>query len=105
MAGVISKHPHEDKRPKNFDLKKPCRYFIRSALFSKMFSKVTDIKVFQLIASYCGSQSGGPLGNAEVVLVDDNGDEHVFEFETFFNRYEALTLAVYKAPKLTIVAS
>lgn len=43
-----------------------------------------------------GSQCGGPLG--EVVLTDDNGDRHRFYFETFFNRYDALTLGLYLQP-------
>jgi len=28
-------------------------------------------------------------------IVDNNGQEHDFSFETFYNRYEALTLAVH----------
>jgi hypothetical protein len=40
-----------------------------------------------MLPSYCGSQSGGPLGCAELILTDDNGDEHIFAFETFFIRY------------------
>ena len=42
--------------------------------------------------SYCGSQSGGSLGASGVYLWDANGERHIFAFETFFNRYEALTL-------------
>jgi hypothetical protein len=32
------------------------------------------------------------------------GDAHVFQFETYFNTYEALTLAIYKRKHSLIVA-
>ncbi|MGH6677953.1 MAG: hypothetical protein ACREDL_03215 [Bradyrhizobium sp.] len=56
------------------------------------------------MASYCGAQSGGPLGARDLVLADDNGEEHIFAFETFFTRHkppspgEALTLGIYCKP-------
>jgi len=54
---------------------------------------------------------GGPLGIAELILTDDNGDEHVFAFEGFFIKYrspavgEALTLGVYARPNVRIIAA
>jgi hypothetical protein len=54
---------------------------------------------------------GGPLGMANLILMDDNGEEHVFQFETFFIKYrgaisgEALTLGVYVRPNVKVVAA
>ncbi len=105
MAGVISVHPHVSQRPEDFDPQKPCRYFIQSPSFAEKFSRTCEVKFFEEISSYCGSQSGGPLGSAEKILVDDNGERHLFTFETFFNTYEALTLAVYDRPYNSIIAA
>jgi hypothetical protein len=39
-----------------------------------------------------------------VVLRDRNGAPHVFLFETFFNRYDAHTLAILQGPRRASVA-
>lgn len=61
--------------------------------------------LFGAVAGYCGSQGGGPLGDSELILTDDNGDQHRFYFETFFNRYDALTLGTYLKPELRVIAA
>jgi hypothetical protein len=96
VMGAITCHPHRRKRPADFNPNDPCRYFIRSPAFALKFSSVTEVEVFEAIASYCGAQRGGPLGAAEFPIVDDNGDRHPFVFETFFNGHDALTIAVRK---------
>ena len=93
MIGVISDHPH--KPSDEFDPTNPCRHFIQSPGFQRQFSTVSERAIFLKIQSYCGYQSGGPLGEDQVVLRDDNGEPHLFHFETFFNRYDALTLGRY----------
>ncbi len=71
---------------------------------------MSEQALFSRIASYCGAQTGGRLGKAEVARVDDNGAQHVFTFETFFIRYkgpvlgEALTLGVYARPRDVVVS-
>lgn len=108
MVGMISCHPHEKHRPADFDPIKPCRHCIQSAQFALKFSKISERQLFEALLSYCSSKLGGPLGTAELLLMDDNGDEHRFMFETFFIRYrppaigEALTLGVYAGPKKII---
>lgn len=104
MVGVISPHPHRLRRPADFDRMNPCRYFIHSPAFAERFSNIGETDLFWQIASYCGAQRGGMLGEADKVLIDDNGDGHVFHFQTFFNRYEALTLAVYDRPHNLAIA-
>lgn len=98
MLGVISGHPHPNKVKPEFDPKHPCSHFIQSPAFASKFSKVEITTTFDLIKTYCGPQKGGPLGSSELVLQDDEGNSHVFFFETFFNGYEALTLGAYLKP-------
>jgi len=74
MVGVITAHPHPARRKSDFDLKNPCRYFVRSPAFATRFSTVTEVSVFSHIESYCGAQSGGPLGQSDIVLADLNGE-------------------------------
>ena len=99
MVGMISSHPHKSRRPRTFDPAKPCRHFIQSPAFAQRFKKLSETELFRIISSYCGAQGGGSLGSRELLLADDNGDEHRFFFETFFNRYDALTLGVHMKPE------
>lgn len=94
-VGIISFHPHPRCRPQGFDILNPCRYFIQSPSFALKFSQTSEAQLFGKIVNYCGPQSGGPLGAAEIVLTDDRQENHVFIFETFFNKFEALTLGRY----------
>lgn len=98
LVGMISDHPHSTRRGKDFDPSKPCRHFIRSPAFRGHFGKISEVELFEDVSGYCGAQGGGPLGEEEVILSDDNGDTHRFQFETFFNRYDALTLGKYLRP-------
>jgi hypothetical protein len=88
--GVVSVHPHYV--PDNFDWVSPCKYFIRSPRFAQQFSAISETQTFRLLRTYCGWQTKGPLGGAEVILKDDNGAEHVFYAESFNNTYETLTI-------------
>jgi hypothetical protein len=95
IVGIISGHPHLARRSEDFNAAAPCRHFIQSTAFSERFAGIEEHVLFADVADYCGSQRGGSLGASELTLLDDNGDGHVFRFETFFNRYDALTLGVY----------
>ncbi len=99
VVGVITGHPHLLRRTPDHDPNNPCRHFIQSLAFSKMFGRISEIEVFNQMSGYCGSQSGGMLGREELILADDNGDQHRFSFETFYNRYDSLTLGVHMGPK------
>lgn len=104
VVGMMSCHPHVKRRPAEFGFETAVRHFIQSSAFQARFSKVGEVDLFRAISSYCGSQSGGPLGGAELVLNDDNGSRHRFYFETFFNRHDALTLGVYLAEESFSIA-
>lgn len=104
LVGMMTCHPHVDKRPKDFDPLFPCKYLIQSSAFKVRFGKIQETALFSAVANYCGRQSGGPLGHSELLICDDNGESHRFYFETFFNRYDALTLGVYIGRKPTAVS-
>ena len=105
MVGMISDHPHETRRPATFDPSRPCRHLIQSPAFARYFGRLSEADLFAAVVGYCGSQGGGPLGEGELVLTDNNGGRHCFFFETFFNRYDALTLGTYRHPEVRILAA
>ena len=104
LVGMISGHPHASRRRHDFDPSSPCRHFIQSPAFRRHFGKTSEVQLFGDVSAYCGPQGGGPLGEDELILTDDNGDRHRFKFETFFNRYDALTLGKYLYPVHSITA-
>ena len=104
VVGMVTGHPHVSRRADDFDPSDPCRHFIRSPAFARRFEGISEIELFTAVAGYCGAQGGGPLGEGELVLTDDNGDRHRFYFETFFNRYAALTLGRYLRPEVRVLA-
>ena len=102
MVGLVTVHPR--KLPEDHDSKAPCKYFIESPAFRAQFGSVAEVEVFDALQQYCSRAQGGPLGSAEVLLRDVNGTSHVFWFETFYNRYEALTLAYHVREHRLVVA-
>ncbi|AMX98801.1 ImmA/IrrE family metallo-endopeptidase [Mesorhizobium ciceri] len=96
MVALVTGHPHRSRRKADFDAANPCRYCVQSPLFRANFGRLTDADLFGIVAGYSGPQRAGPLGEAEVRLVNDDGQRHLFNFETFFNGYEALTLGVWQ---------
>lgn len=94
MVAMVTGHPHPSRRKPDFNPADPCRYCVESPPFRARFA-TTEVELFEAIASYCGPQSGGGLGKSEIVLHDRNGAPHLFLFETFFNRHEALTLGYW----------
>ena len=101
MVGLVTVHPHH--LPLDHDIKAPCKYFIESSAFKRQFGTVGEVEVFEALQGYCSRAKGGPLGSAEVILRDVSGTRHAFWFETFFNRYEALTLGYHVKEVGTLV--
>lgn len=89
VVGAISGHPHRsaDSNPRN-----PLRYFIRSRAFERQFSSVTELDIYAGMRTYCDNRVGGTIGQGILRLFDNDGVAQLFQFETFFNHYEALTL-------------
>ena len=94
--GIVSQHPHYPDG--EFDPADPCRYFIRSRLFEQQYSGLTERDCFKIVRSYCSWRKRGPLGNDEIILRDDRGEEHLFLFEAFHNGHQLLTLITYLKP-------
>jgi hypothetical protein len=103
VVGLMTGHPHISRQPERFDPSRPCKHFIQSLAFHSCFSQLSEIDLFSAIRGYCGSQRGGVLGQRELLLLDDNGTQHRFYFETFYNGYDALTLGVYIDEKPPLV--
>ncbi|MBA2678830.1 MAG: ImmA/IrrE family metallo-endopeptidase [Ktedonobacteraceae bacterium] len=99
-VGLIGCHPH---RPE--EGKVPIRYFVTSRTFQQRFSNISESTVLENVKSYCGYSTRGPLGGAEIVLDDSSGSCHRFEFETFYNQYDALTLGVYRGAKSIVIVA
>ena len=109
MVALISCHPHIARRPPDFNPLQPCRHCIQSPAFAARFGYTSERLLFESASSYCTARNGGPLGSAELYLRDDNGQDHLFSFESFYIRYrppgvgEALTLGVYVGPAVPTV--
>jgi len=99
--GMVSGHPQRAKASAGSE---PYKYFLRSRKAMEQFSGITPAAVFASIKTYCSWSTKGPLGESEVRLADDNGNDHDFLFETFHNGYEALTLATYRKASTTMIA-
>ncbi len=95
VLGLITVHPHLTMRPESFDPSAPCKHFIQSPAFAAQFSTVREAAVFDQIVAYCAPKKGGPLGGDDILLIDDNGEQHVFEFQSFSFHHQTLTLGVY----------
>lgn len=104
IVALVTGHPHPTRRKSDFDAAQPCRYCVESPPFRERFGVLEETDLFTVIVAYCGSQGGGSLGQSEVVLYDRNGEPHLFGFETFFNRHDALTLGHWLRPHATAVA-
>ena len=104
MVALVTGHPHPARRKADFDPSAPCRYCVESPPFRERFGRLKETDLFAVIATYCGAQGGGSLGQAEIVLPDHSGELHVFSFETFFNTHEALTLGYWLRPHQPIVS-
>ena len=101
--GVVGKHPHHDRRAIN--PARPFRYFVRSRKFLEQFSSVTETDIVGMIRSYCSWKKRDPLGEAELGFEDDDGEEHLFRFETFSNTHDVLTLITYLKKHSVMVAA
>lgn len=104
VVGLMTCHPHPSREPDGHDPAKPCKHFIQSAAFQARFRKLSEVEIFAAVRAYCGAQRGGILGQEELILTDDNGEDHRFAFETFYNGYDALTLGVHVNAQPTQVA-
>lgn len=97
--GIVSQHPARQLDP----AKPAIRYFIRSRQFAECFPLVSQQRLFAKLQSVC-RPGRGPIGEAAIVLADANGDDHVFQMEAFFTKYDSLTLGLHCHKKALAVA-
>jgi IrrE N-terminal-like domain len=90
IIGAIGQHPNQQ-------LEGPCfRHLIPSLAFDTRFNTPNPNDFVQAIRDYCRWGKRGPLGEGEIMLKDRDGRQHAFDFETFYNGYDALTLGVHR---------
>lgn len=82
----------------------PRQYCIESPEFKLRFSNVSEQYLINLVNTYIKYRRGGPLGESDIVLSDNSGQDHVFYFETWSNGYSFLTLALYKHPSSCVIS-
>ena len=100
MLGFVGFHPRSAEAYTSTAF----RHLILSPAFCRSFPEPDVMRIGDDIRAYCGWQKKGPLGGNMVILRDREGARHEFTFETFFNGYDALTLAVWIKNAPTIVA-
>ncbi len=105
VVGLITDHPHLVEKPVDVNSADPCKHFIRSDAFAAQFSRTTAANLFGVIDAYCAPRKGGPLGETETLLTDDNGDLHSFSFESFSFHHHVLSLGIYQNPRKIAIAS
>lgn len=82
-----------------------CRHFVPSPRFQACFSGVSSDHLVDLIDENTIERRGGPVGEFGCALTDDNGADHEFRVESFYNRHYVLSLCVQhrRAKKVRIV--
>jgi hypothetical protein len=73
-----------------------CRHFVVSRRFMQQFSGVPKEELLQEIDRNTSKRRGGPVGDFDFALEDDNGALHEFHAESFFNSHYLLTLIVHR---------
>ncbi|MDP4194849.1 MAG: ImmA/IrrE family metallo-endopeptidase [Bacteroidota bacterium] len=92
IAGIISSPDWEDDLD---NVQNRCRYFIRSNRFKEQFSNLNSTHLMNVIEAYTIPRKGGPVGQTTHPLLDINNNKHEFIWESFYNRYDILTLLRY----------
>jgi hypothetical protein len=89
IIGLVGRHPRD------FDNDEPTfRHFVPSAAFHRAFNIPGVDLLTREVRAYCQGKRG-PIGRGEVIIAAKDGKRHVFQFETFYNGYDALTLGVH----------
>jgi hypothetical protein len=83
----------------------PCfRHLIPSVAFDQKFEVPDPDELIVFIRNYCRLNGRGHLGHGEIVMQDRSTRRHVFDFETFYNGYDALTIGVHRCELAVVVA-
>ena len=63
------------------------------------------IRLDNVTCAYRVLQRRDPLGSADILLTDENGDTHVFACGSFCYHHQSLTIGLYKHPHFAAVAA
>jgi hypothetical protein len=99
ILGAIGQHPGQPHVGPDF------RHLIPSLAFDKRFNVPNPDKLIADLRNYCRRNGRGHLGQGEVLIRDRSTRRHVFDFETFYNGYDALTIGVHRCELAVVVAA
>ncbi|MEI6196465.1 MAG: ImmA/IrrE family metallo-endopeptidase [Verrucomicrobiota bacterium] len=98
IIGAVGQHPGAQDEG-------PCfRHLIPSMAFDQRFEVPDPHELIVSIRNYCRLNGRGHLGHGEIVMQDRSTRRHVFDFETFYNGYDALTIGVHRNELAVVVA-
>jgi len=96
---LISRHPRRRSAEKTPDV----RYFVPSPTFAAHFP-TSRATVFETVSAHCSRARGGIIADFEFPLPDARGEQHVFHFEVFYNKHDALTLGHWVRKHAVVIA-
>jgi hypothetical protein len=99
IIGAIGQHPGDIGNGPSF------RHLIPSMAFDHNFNIPDPNELILAIRDYCRPNGRGHLGKGEIILSDRYSRRHLFDFETFYNGYDALTIGVHRCALATVVAA
>jgi len=99
IIGAIGRHPSQSNVVPSF------RHIIPSLAFAHRFNVPSPDELIIAIQTYCRRNGRGHLGTGEILIEDRSGRRHAFDFETFFNGYDALTIGVHRSQLATMVVT
>jgi hypothetical protein len=79
------------------------RHFVRNPAFEAQFPAASATYVLAQVDMFVRRRKWGVVGEGEMNLADANGDLHQFDWSSFFNQHDMLTLVTYRAPVRTTV--
>lgn len=83
---------------------KPNSYCIESPVFRQMFGSLSEASLLTKAEEHrLPHRQYGGLGEGEVRLMDGNGQQHLFHFESWGNKYYIHTLGLYRGRAEPIV--
>jgi hypothetical protein len=99
ILGAIGQHPGDPSEGPGFE------HIIPSFAFDQRFDVPNVDNLMVSIRKYCRLNGAGHLGHGEIVIPDRSTRRHVFDFETFYNGYNALTIGVHRCELAVVVAA
>jgi hypothetical protein len=97
IIGAIGQHPGQPCAGAGF------RHLIPSLAFDQRFNLPNPDELIASLRNYCRPYGRGHLGHGEILITDRFARRHAFDFETFYNGYDALTIGVHRRHLAVVV--